>query len=59
MFLGHKKFKKTRINLYNTLALTVLLYGSKTWTIKARDARKITAGEMKCMRRRAEYIWTD
>jgi ABC-type ATPase involved in cell division len=36
-----------------------LLYGSETWTIKARDARKITAAEMKYMRRRAGYIWTD
>jgi len=31
-----KTLKKTRIKLYNTLALPVLLYGSKTWTIKAR-----------------------
>ena len=44
MFLGHK---------------TVLLYGSETWTVKARDARRITAVEMKYMRRTAEYIWTD
>jgi len=58
--LDHKKtLKKTRIKLYNTLALPLLLYGSKTWTIKARDARRITAAEMKCMRRTAGYIWTD
>ena len=30
-----KTLKKTRIILYNTLALPVLLYGSETWTIKA------------------------
>ena len=51
--------KKTRIKLYNTLALPVLLYGSETWTIKARDARRITAEEMKYMRRTAGYIRTD
>ena len=51
MFLGHKKtLKKTRIKLYNTLALPVLLYGSETWTVKAGDARRITAAEMKYMR---------
>jgi hypothetical protein len=46
---------KTRIKLYNTLAgpLPVLLYGSETWTIKARDASRITAAEMKYMRRTA------
>jgi hypothetical protein len=45
---------KTIIELYNTLAFPVLLYGSKTWTIKARDASRISAAEMKYMRRRAE-----
>jgi hypothetical protein len=34
-----------------------LLYGSETWTIKARDARRITAAEMKYMRT-AGYTWT-
>jgi len=45
--------------LYNTLALPVLLYGSETWTIKARDARRITATEMNYMSRTAGYTWTD
>jgi len=36
-----------------------LLYGSETWTIKARDAGRITAAEMKYMRRTAVYTWTD
>ena len=45
--------------LYNTLTLPVLLYGSETGTIKASDARRITATEMKYMRRAAGYTWTD
>jgi hypothetical protein len=52
-----KTLKKTIIKLYNTLALLVLLYGSETWTVKARDARRITAAEMKYMRRTAGNIW--
>ena len=36
-----------------------MLYGSETWTVKARGARRITAAEMKCMRRTAGYTWTD
>jgi hypothetical protein len=36
-----------------------LLYDSETWTIKARDARRISAAEMKYMRRTAGYTWTD
>ena len=47
---NHKKnLKKTRIKLYNTLALR---------TTKARGARRITAAEMKYMRRTAGYTWT-
>ena len=37
----------------------LLLYGSETWTITARDARRITAAEMKYMRRTAGYTRTD
>jgi hypothetical protein len=37
----------------------VLLYGSETGTVKARDGSRITAAEMKYMRRTAGYIWTD
>jgi len=59
MCFGHKNLKKTRIKFYNTLALPVLLYGSETWTIKVRDARRITAAVMKYMRRTAGYTWTD
>jgi len=60
MCSDHKKtLKKTRIKLHNTLALPVLLHGSETWTVIARDGRRITAAEMKYMRRTAGYIWTD
>ena len=45
VFRPQKTFKKTRLKLYNTLALPVLLYGSETWTVKARDARRVTATE--------------
>jgi len=59
VFRPQKSLKKTRIKLYKTLALPVLLYGSETWTIKAREARRITAAEIKYMRRTAGYTWTD
>jgi len=59
VFRPKKTLKETRIKLYSTLALPVLLYGSETWTVKARDGRRITAAEMKYMRRTAGYAWTD
>jgi hypothetical protein len=37
----------------------MFLYGSETWTIKARDARRISATEMKYLIRTARYTWTD
>ena len=58
VFSPQKVLKKTTIKLYNTLPLPVLLHGSETWTIKARDARRITTAEMKYMRRTAGYTWT-
>jgi len=36
-----------------------LLYGSVTWTIEARHAKRITAAEMKYIRRTAGYNRTD
>jgi len=59
VFRPQKSLKKTTIKLHNTLALPVLLYGSETWTVKASDGRRITAVEMKYMRRTEGYTWTD
>jgi hypothetical protein len=59
VFRPQKPLKKTRVKLYNTLVLPVLLYGSETWIIKSNDARRMSAAEMKYMRRTAEYTWTD
>jgi hypothetical protein len=59
VFRPKETLQKTIIKLYNTLAVQTLLYGSENWTIKARDARRITAAEMKYTRRTAEYTWTD
>jgi hypothetical protein len=39
--------------------LAASLYGNESWTIKARDARRITAADMKDMTRTAGYTWTD
>jgi hypothetical protein len=39
--------------------LHLLILVRETWTIKASDDRRITAAEIKYMRRRAGYAWTD
>jgi hypothetical protein len=48
-FKPNKVQKGTRIKLYTTLALPVLLYGSETWTVKSKDKPRLTAVEMKFM----------
>ena len=53
VFRPQKTLTKRRIKLYNTVVLLVLLYGSETWTFKAKDTRRITAAEMKYMGRTA------
>jgi len=52
------KFRVQIIIIHESRKL-VLLYGSQTLTIKASDVRRITAAEMKYMRRTARYTWTD
>jgi hypothetical protein len=59
VFKPQKYLKKTRIKLYNKLALPVLLYDSETRTIKARDAIRVSEAEMKYTRRKAGCTWTD
>jgi hypothetical protein len=53
MWLDYICTENTTVKLYGTLPLPVLLYGSEIWNIKARDARRMSAAEMKCMRRTA------
>jgi len=57
VFRPQKTLQKTTIKLYNTLALPVLLCGSETWTVIASNGRRITAAQMKYMRRTAGYTW--
>ena len=59
MFRPEKALKKTRLKLYNKLTLLTMLYGSENWTIKAKDARRITAAQLKYMRKTAGCIWAD
>jgi hypothetical protein len=60
MFRAQKTLKKTKIKLYNALALPALLYGSENWTIKGRDERRITTPELKYMyKKKAGYTWAD
>jgi hypothetical protein len=51
IFKPNKVQKVTRIKLYTTLALPVLIFGSETWTVKSKDKYRLTAAEMTYMRK--------
>jgi hypothetical protein len=43
--------KHTRLNIYRTLARSVLIYGSEAWTIIKADEKWLQVAEMKSMRK--------
>ena len=42
---------KTKLNLYRTLAVSILLYGCETWTLTAETERRLQTFEPKCSTR--------
>ena len=49
----------TKSRLVRALVFPVMLYGSETWTMKARDKRRINGFEMWCWRRMLRISWTE
>ena len=47
----------TTSSIHCNIQIEIEIYGREPWTIKASDARRITAAEMKYMRRTAGYTW--
>ena len=48
---------QTKIRLYNALVISVLLYGSETWTLLKADKRRLEAFHMNCQRRILGIRW--
>ena len=51
--------KKTKIRIFKSLVLPVLLYGCETWTLNSDLKRRIDAFGNKCLRRIMGYRWND
>ena len=49
----------TKIRVYQTLVLPVLLYACETWTILAADTKRLEAFHMKCQRQIMKIRWQD
>lgn len=59
VLLRRKICADTRIKVYNVLALPVLMYGSEVWVLRGDTKIRITAAEVKFLRRTAGYIRMD
>ena len=42
--------KVTKMRVFRTMVMSILLYGAETWTITQRDVRKLRTFHMKCLR---------
>jgi len=43
------------IQVQNTRALPILLYGSQIWTLREKDKKRLTSKEIKFLRRTSGY----
>ena len=51
--------RRTKIRIFKSLVIPVLLYGCETWTLNSDLKRRIDAFGNKCLRRIMGYRWND
>ena len=49
----------TKIQIYRACVVSTLLYGSESWTLRARQERKLNAFHMRSLRRILNITWQD
>ena len=49
----------TKLKLYKSLVLSILLYGCESWTLTAELEERIRSFEMKCFRRLLQISWRE
>ena len=49
----------TKINVYNAVCLSTLLYGTETWTLYRSQIRKLEAYHIQCLQRILNVSWKD
>ncbi|XP_047990756.1 uncharacterized protein LOC125229861 [Leguminivora glycinivorella] len=50
---------KTKMTVYQTCVLSVLLYGAETWTSYANQERRLNTFHMRCLRSILDITWKD
>ena len=57
LFRKHRISIQTKINMYRTLVVSVLLYGSEAWATTLTDRRRLDVFDMRCQRRLLRVFW--
>ena len=56
---NHNLKMETKLAVYKAMVLSVLLYGSETWTLYRRDIRYLDRFHLQCLRRILGIQWSD
>ena len=59
VWTNDKLTEHTEIQVYRACALSTLLYGSESWTLRARREKKFNAFHMRSLRRTLHITWQD
>nr|VZI21031.1 unnamed protein product [Spirometra erinaceieuropaei] len=56
---GHGLQLSTKLKMYKAVILSTLVYGAETWTVYAKQARRLNHFHLSCLRRILRLNWQD
>ena len=56
---NNKLSDHTKVNVYKACVISTLLYGSESWTMRARQEKRLNVFHMCCLRRILGITWQD
>lgn len=59
IWISNSILRKTKLRLYKTLVVPVLLYGSETWKMNKGDDKAVNVFHNWCLRRILRFRWQD
>ena len=57
VFRTHRISIRTKINMHRALVVSILLYGSESWSTTLADRRRLDVFNMRCQRRILHVFW--
>ena len=59
VYLNRNLKLSTKIRVYQAIVLSILLYGSETWTLYSKQLNRLNAFHLRCLRRMLHITWQD